>query len=187
MLSRVRLPLRFDPVPLRAEVESLAGDAWVPHFNTRCYTGDWSGVSLRSVGGAATRLYPDLTTDGGYADTELLARCPRLAEVVARFECELMDVRLLRLGPGAAILEHRDHRLGYDDGEVRIHVPITTTGDVEFVHDGETVDMRAGEAWYLDLNLPHAVANRGDAPRVHLVVDCVVNPWLDALRGASSR
>jgi hypothetical protein len=45
--------------------------------------------------------------------------------------------------------------------------------------------MAAGEAWYLDLNLPHSVTNHGPTDRVNLVVDCVVNDWLDALLGAA--
>jgi mannose-6-phosphate isomerase-like protein (cupin superfamily) len=58
-------------------------------------------------------------------------------------------------------------------------VPLTTNPDVEFVHRGERVDMAPGEAWYLNFSEPHRVANRGDTPRVHLLIDCVVNPWLD--------
>jgi hypothetical protein len=38
--------------------------------------------------------------------------------------------------------------------------------------------MRAGEAWYLRLSDPHAVANRGTSDRVHLVLDLVADDWL---------
>jgi hypothetical protein len=38
--------------------------------------------------------------------------------------------------------------------------------------------MKPGEAWYLRLSDPHAVANRGSSDRVHLVLDLVVNDWL---------
>jgi hypothetical protein len=31
---------------------------------------------------------------------------------------------------------------------------------------------------YLNVNLPHRVAHRGAADRIHLVIDCVVNDWL---------
>jgi hypothetical protein len=178
---RVRLPLRFDAAALAAEVDGLPADAWVPHFNNTIYEGDWSGVALRSAGGAPLALYPDPAAEpDDWADTDVLRASRALADAVASFRCPLQSVRLLRLGPGAAIREHRDHRLGYADGEVRIHVPIHTGPDVTFLHDGERVDMAPGEAWYMDLNLPHAVANRGTTPRVHLVVDCVLDAWLDA-------
>jgi aspartyl/asparaginyl beta-hydroxylase (cupin superfamily) len=153
----------------------------VAHFNTAYYDGEWSGVALRSSGGAPLALYPDPSAAADWRDTEVLGRCPALAAAVGSFACELQSVRLLALGPGASIREHRDYRLGYEDGELRVHVPIATSPDVEFLHDGERVEMAAGEAWYLDLNRPHAVANRGARRRVHLVIDCVVNAWLDAL------
>ncbi|MDX6476073.1 MAG: hypothetical protein QOH95_1584 [Gaiellaceae bacterium] len=181
MLSAVRLPLDFDAERLEQDVRALPPGTWVPHFNTSYYEGDWSGVALRSVGGRPEQLYPDPTAEGRYADTENLAACPSLAAAVAAFLCPLQAVRLLRLGPGARVREHRDYRLGFDDGEVRIHVPITTNPDVEFVVDGASIVMAPGESWYVDFNLPHSVANAGAADRVHLVVDCVLNDWLRAL------
>jgi hypothetical protein len=186
MLSRVRLPMTFDPRPLLADVERLDLAEWVPHFNTAYYEGDWSGVALRSVGGRPTQLYPDPAASEPYADTPTLARCPSLRDAIERFECELLSARLLRLGAGASIREHRDHKLGYEDGEIRVHVPLSTSPGVEFLHDGERVEMLPGQAWYLDLNLPHGVANRGASARVHLVIDCVINPWLDRLLAAAS-
>jgi hypothetical protein len=41
--------------------------------------------------------------------------------------------------------------------------------------------MAPGETWYLRLADPHSVANRGPVKRVHLVIDLILNPWLDAL------
>jgi hypothetical protein len=187
VLSAVRLPGRLDAAALEAEVAGLPDDAWVPHFNTAYYEGDWSGVALRSVGGAPAQIYPDPAASEPFADTALLGRCPALAAALAGLECELLAARLLRLGPGARIREHRDHKLGYEDGELRLHAPITTNPGVEFLLEGRPVEMAPGELWYLDLNLPHAVANRGAEARVHLVVDCVVGPWLSAQLEAGAR
>jgi len=185
---RARLPWRFDVAGLRADVDSLDPSDWVPHFNTGYYEGDWSGAALRSVGGQPGRLYPDPTASAAFEDTPLLGRCPNVVAALAAFRCPLLAVRFLRLGPGSRIREHADLDLGFDDGEVRIHVPVTTDPDVEFLHHGQRVDMAEGEAWYLDLNLRHAVVNAGRTARVHLVVDCVVDPWLhDVLRQALAR
>ncbi|MEA2212135.1 MAG: hypothetical protein QOF83_2083 [Solirubrobacteraceae bacterium] len=186
MVSRIQVPLSFDAAALREDVARLDADEWVPHFNTAYYEGDWSGVALRSVGGRPTQLYPDPAASEPYADTPTLQRCPHLAHALGQFQCELLSARLLRLGPKALIREHQDYNLGYDDGEVRIHVPLTTSPEVEFRHAGDRVDMQPGEAWYLDLNLPHAVANHGDTERVHLVIDCVLDSWLDELLAAGS-
>lgn len=186
--DRVRLPLTFDADELRSDLDGIRPDEWMPHFNTGIYEGDWSGISLRAVGGRPDTLYPDPAATDPFADTPMMRRCPALAAAVARFTCPLQAVRLLRLGPGAAIGEHRDFKLGYEDGEVRVHVPLTTSDAVEFVHAGERVQMLPGEAWYLDFNQPHAVANRGTTDRIHLVLDCVVDEWLDGqLSSATGR
>lgn len=179
--DRLLLPLRVDVEPLATEAAALPEEDWVPHFNTAYYSGDWSGVALRAVGGEARRLYPDPAATEPYADTEVLDRCPHLRAFLDRLECEKNAARLLRLGPGARVREHRDYRLGYADGEVRLHVPITTGPGVVFVLSGSEVPMAPGDCWYVDVNCPHSVANDGDAPRVHLVVDCVVDRWVEEM------
>jgi hypothetical protein len=171
------LPLWFDVAALTAEAASLPADEWVPHFNSGYFTGDWSGVALRSVGGHERRLYPDPTATLDYADTPLLGRCPTLRDALATFECPLLAARLLRLGPDSHIREHTDLDLGIDDGEARVHVVLATDDAVTFWLDGEPVPMHTGDAWYLNLNLKHRVANIGTTDRIHLVVDCVVNDW----------
>jgi aspartyl/asparaginyl beta-hydroxylase (cupin superfamily) len=76
--------------------------------------------------------------------------------------------------------QHRDYDLGIEDGHARVHVPIVTNPLVEFYLDEQLVEMREGEAWYLNLNLFHRVENKGSDDRVHLVIDCIVNDWLRA-------
>lgn len=177
-MTAIKLPLEFDADRLAAEVAGLGADEWVPHFNAAYYEGDWSGVSLRSVGGLTKMLFSDPSRKDEFADTELVARFPGLAEAMGRFQCPLEAVRLLRLGPHARIREHQDIDLGYDIGEIRVHVPVTSNPEVAFYLDGERVDMQPGEAWYLELSLPHRVENDGSGDRVHLVVDCLLNDWL---------
>lgn len=181
MLSAIRLPITFDAAALRADIDGLTVDDWIPHFNTFTYEGDWSGVALRSVGGVAKQLYPDPTATEDFADTAYLKSCPGALAALESFDCQLLSARFLKLAAGAIIREHRDLNLGYEDGELRVHVPVRTNPDVEFLLQGRPIEMREGEAWYLDLNLPHAVTNRGESDRVHLVVDCVVNEWVGSL------
>ena len=183
--DRAVLPLKFDVDGMAAEVASISPSAWAPHFNTGTYEGEWSGVALRSMGGKAAQLYPGADANGPFADTELLEALPTHRDALAQFKCPLLAVRLLALAPGAVIKEHRDYRLSWQDGEVRVHVPVLTGDGVEFFLNGLPVEMKAGEAWYLDLSLPHRAANRSNALRVHLVVDCVVDDWLDPLLAAS--
>ena len=184
MLSCIRLPLRFDPAVLRADVDGLSAADWIPHFNTSYYEGDWSGVALRSLGGISGQIYPDPNPTGSWEDTEILARSPALAHAVDAFDCEKLSVRLLRLGPGASVREHTDYHLGFDDGEVRFHVPVTTNPQAEFLLEGRPIPMQPGETWYVDFTLMHSVANHGAEPRVHLLVDCVVNDWIREILAA---
>lgn len=176
--DRVRLPLSFDVAALAAEALALGAEEWVPHFNQDIYEGEWEGVALRSVGGVATQLYPDPAAQAPFADTDTLERCPEHRRALDQFRCPLLAARLLALAPGAVINEHRDYRLGWADGEIRVHIALVTSPEVEFVLDGRRVELTAGQAWYLDLNLPHRVANRSAVNRIHLVVDCVVDEWL---------
>ena len=181
MLKSHRLPLSLDADRLKADLALIQPDEWVPHFNTAYYEGEWSGVALRSVGGRPAQLYPDPTAHGRFADTAILERCAYFQEVLAAFECPLQAVRLLKLRARSSIREHRDYKLGYEDGELRIHIPIVTNPAVAFFLDGERVPMQEGESWYLNLNLPHRVDNQSDTDRVHLVIDCEVNDWLQRL------
>lgn len=176
--DRLRLPFRFDAARLQEDLARMPPASWVPHFNTRYYEGEWSGVPLRSVGGIEGRIYPDPTARESYADTPALERYPAFREVLSTFQCPIGSARLLKLAAGARIREHTDYNLGFDDGEVRLHIPIVTHPDVAFFLTGRRVVLQPGECWYLDFNLPHRVENPSDVDRVHLVLDCRVDDWL---------
>jgi hypothetical protein len=177
MQDTVRLNWKFDASRLQHELNGILPSEYIPHFNTRYYQGDWSVVPLRSVGGSATQIYPDPTSQH-FADTPLLERCSYAKSILSSLQCSLTAVRFLRLAAGSTIREHRDYNLSIDDGEIRLHVPVITNPDVEFILAGKRIEMREGECWYLNFNLLHSVANRGNTDRIHLVIDCVVNEWL---------
>ena len=179
MVRPFKLPLAFDAAMLREEVSRLAPEEWSAHFNTRQYEGNWSGVPLRTTPGARLPLYPD-PSGTEFEDLPVLDRCPYAREVLSAFECPLTFVRFLKLAPGSNILEHRDHCLSYEDGEVRLHIPVQTNEQVEFVVDGTALPLREGECWYINFNLPHRIRNGGETDRIHLVIDCKLDAWLDA-------
>jgi hypothetical protein len=181
MINYYRLPFYFDPNRLKADLGQIEPDEWARHFNTAYYEGEWSGVSLRSVGGVKDQLYPDPTAEGRFADTPLLARCPYFQEVLVALPFPKDAVRLLKLQAGSNILEHRDYKLGYEDGFIRLHLPIETNRDVAFYLDGQRVDMQPGECWYLNFNLPHRVENHSATDRIHLVIDGAVNEWVQTI------
>lgn len=179
MIFALKLPFYFDPQSLKNDLSKFGVEHWTPHFNTQYYEGDWSGIALRSVPDARLGgLYPDPAAAEGYEDTAHLLRCDYLPEVLQTFQCAMESVRLLRLGAQARIREHRDYKMSLEDGIARFHIPIVTNPQVKFYLDRKIVEMKEGEAWYLNLNLPHSVVNHGSNTRVHLVFDCVVNDWL---------
>jgi hypothetical protein len=181
--DRLRLPLDFEPQRLAADMAAVASAGWTAHFVTQNYEGDWSVMPLRGPAGArhpVQMIYSDpACTD--FADTPLLAATPYFRDLLGQFACPLLAVRLMRLAPGSVIKEHRDHDLAFEDGTVRIHVPVVTHDGVDFRLNGRQCVMPAGSAWYLRLSDPHSVANRGPTDRIHLVIDATVNGWVEAL------
>lgn len=174
----LKLPFHFDPERLRADLAVVRPNEWIPHINRKHYDGQWSGAALRSIGGAADNIVPDAPDLSAFRDTELLRRCGYFREVLATFKCPLQSVRLLRLHAGSNIAEHVDRALDFEDGEVRIHIPIATNDRVRFFLDGSRLVMAPGECWYTNVNLPHSVQNDSSEDRIHLVLDCRVNDWL---------
>ena len=181
--DRIRLPFDFDPVPLSADLGQFAEHEWTSHFVRDNYQGDWSALPLRCAAGEThpkRMIYTGLT-DRPHVDTPLLDRAPTFRQALARFECPLRSVRLMRLGPGSLIREHFDPDLDAAEGSARLHVPVTSNEGVEFRLNRVPVEMAPGSVWYLRLADPHSVDNRGSTDRIHLVIDAVVNDWLDGM------
>ena len=57
----------------------------------------------------------------------------------------------------------------------RIHVPITSNDHVFFWVGGEQKVMRPGEMWEINNATVHAVDNRSDEDRIHMIIDWVPN------------
>ncbi len=181
--DRLRLPLEFEPARLAADMANFSSTQWIEHFVRQNYDGDWSVIALRGPAGAThpvQMIYSD-PSRSDFEDTPMLAGSPYFRQVLSRFACPLHAVRLMRLTPGSVIKPHHDNDLSFEQGMVRIHIPVVTNDEVDFRLNGTRIEMPAGSAWYLRLSDPHSVANRGAADRVHLVIDAVVNDWVAAL------
>src|SRR5262245_43214254 len=183
----LRLPFRFDVDLLQRDLDTcLSSSDWASHVNTRDYSGEWTGIALRSNTGHASDIVARPSSEG-YRDTALLARCPYFHHVLQQFECDIESARLLRLVAGSRINQHRDRNECYASGAFRLHVPVQTNPLVSFRVDGCVVPMKSGECWYADVDRPHDVANESSSDRIHLVVDCCRNAWSDdVFRAAGS-
>lgn len=181
LITHCRLPLSFDAVGLAADLHIAESESWIRHFVTQDYSGDWTALPLRSVAGSMQDIHAHPCPVEAYKATPLLLRCPYFQRVLEAFNCPMTSARLMRLGPGSEIKQHRDHGSGYEFGDLRLHIPILTSPEVAFYLDEQQVRMLPGECWYLNFSLPHRVINTGTTARVHLVIDCQLNPWLDAM------
>ncbi len=185
--DRIKLPFAFDPDRLCADLDAVDRD-WIDHLVKQNYEGNWSVLPLRHTAGATHPVMMIYSDPSGteFVDGPLLAHTPYFREVLAAFRCPLTVVRLMRLTPGSVIKPHYDHDLAAEHGAARLHIPITTNPDVEFLLNGTPVTMAPGEAWYLRLMDTHSVVNRGTSDRVHLVIDAVVDDWLSEMLAASA-
>lgn len=175
----LRLPFQFDVAHLRESLAQIRDEEWVAHPNTGDYEGEWRCVPLRSVDGRPDHI---LSLSGmDYADCAILDRCPFFREVIDSFRCDKTSVRLMSMEAGGRIRVHRDHGTAFEDGLARLHVPIVTAPEVLFTIGDERVHFDAGHTWYLNADCPHGVRNDSRGPRVHLMLDCIVNPWLTQL------
>ena len=181
LIRSIKFPIVFDTEKLKKDLSLIMNKNWVDHYNTNDYTGKWTSVALMSKDGKSESIYAFSSGNDEIKNTEILDSCTYFKEVLDGFLFEKTAVRLLQLAVGAEIKPHSDHCLGYEDGSFRLHIPIITNPDVEFILDGKRLIMNEGECWYIDANFEHSVANRGQQDRIHLVIDGVRNDWTDEL------
>lgn len=181
IIKYLKLPFLFDTGLLQQEVNALSAMQWLPHYQVKHYEGEWTAIPLRSIGGKADDVFISPTDNRDYRDTVFLESSPYLQQVLQSFQCTLQAVRLLKLNAGSIIKEHRDAELNFESGEIRLHIPVCTHPDVEFLLDKERIAPQEGECWYMNFNLPHSIQNNSSINRIHLVIDAVVNDWVKEL------
>jgi len=182
MLKAIRMGLTYDVARLVHDLtvaESVKND-WMQQtvIDKTDFHKNWTILALRSRGGS-------INDDGSiwtnsiesFLDTPILARTPYFKEVLSSIPCKLMSARLSSLLPGGSIGEHEDSGLKRP-GSARLHVPICTNDQVQFVIGGREVKCLPGELWWGNFGLAHSVKNCGVTRRVHLLIDAVVNEEL---------
>ena len=183
----VKLMCAFGPVEL-AEMQRVLQKneiAWQEHVNRNAYDGKWDVLPLRCMkkhrhAHQALQSFNIEDVDDGeeWDDLAMLDQFPAIKQCLECIECPIKSVRLMRLHPRSNILPHRDACLGIQYSELRLHIPIILSDNVEFFVDGERIAMSAGELWYIASDREHWVNNNSDQLRIHLVIDCRVNDWV---------
>lgn len=181
LVRTIKFPFIFDTKRLKSDVQKVLKQKWTDHYNKNGYSGKWTSIALMAKGGKSNEIYASSNNSEPIINTEILEDCYYFKEILESFLFEKTAVRLLQLAVGAEIKPHTDNCLGYEDGSFRLHIPIITNNEVEFILDGNRVIMNEGECWYIDANFVHSVANRGAQNRIHLVIDGLRNEWTDQL------
>lgn len=83
---------------------------------------------------------------------------------------QVLRAMMTRLPPGGRIARHRDSHPSFAIAH-RIHVPLQTNPQVEFIVGNEIVPPRAHFAFELNNRVEHQVFNRGDQARIHFIFD----------------
>lgn len=181
LIKHLQFPMTFDRDRLKADLDRVLRENWVAHYNSGAYSGNWTSIALLSAGGDSQHINALPTDKQPVIETEIMRDCAYFREVLDQFAFPKTTARLLCLEVGAEIKPHRDYCLGYEDGVFRMHIPIVTNPDVEFLLAGERLIMEEGTCWYINANEEHSVANRGTENRIHLVIDGERNAWTDQL------
>jgi hypothetical protein len=172
----LKLPIRFDPDALAAEVRALPNWAWSAHPTG--FVGN-EGVRLVSPGGQQSDEF-----SGPMGPTKQLELCPYIQEIMGEIGGVWGRSRLMGLAAGADVPSHIDTHY-YWRTHLRLHIPVITNPGVLFTCGDETVHMAAGECWAFDSFRRHRVENKGAEQRIHLVLDTVGGGNLPALIAAA--
>lgn len=65
--------------------------------------------------------------------------------------------------PGTKLITHQDA-----SDKLRIHIPIITNNNSNWIIDGEEFHMEPGWAYLVNTTLPHSVENKGSTLRIHI-------------------
>ena len=77
-----------------------------------------------------------------------------------------------KLLAGGKITPHHDMHPSFHAGH-RIHIPITTNARVRFMIDGRPYQFKVGEAYEINNQMTHSVANKGGEDRITFIFDYV--------------
>jgi len=150
----------YDALPLRAPAHMVDPKLPFPEPSGDCADGSW--------------------TD--WLDTDLLKGSNYISEVIDNFKenTTVNLVRILRLSAYSEVKEHTDPTLALEEEKsmIRLTIPVTENPECDFYLNGQVVPMKFGECWYLKLNDPHKIINRGNTERINMTIDMIPNDWI---------
>ncbi|MGO2127425.1 MAG: aspartyl/asparaginyl beta-hydroxylase domain-containing protein [Pseudoalteromonas prydzensis] len=189
-VAYAQLSIPFGEFKLAEDLLVAEQCCWVDHVNENDYQGKWDVLPLNVpkeyVDGHPILQSFMLEPECAWVNGPNLTYLPAFKSLLGSLKCDILSARLMRLHPHSSIKPHRDIGLSIEkSAQVRIHFCLACSADVEFCVDGQQVPMVANTCWYINADAVHSVKNKGQLPRINLVVDCVANQWIYNLLGAS--
>ena len=178
-MNSLKLPFQFDVAKIKEELAQFTkadySDIYNPSVTLETL---WLKHFIEPVGGPHELVK--------FVPNEALKKCPYMLSIFETFKCRVETFRIHTLDPGASIKPHIDSGYSFEQGKIRLHIPIQTNEQVEILLWDEPVKMKEGECWYCNFNIRHEVHNHSDQARVHIILDCLVNEWLEDIFSAAA-
>ena len=135
-----------------------------------------SMVPLFNKSGDASQI---LIEECNAVPTSEMEKLPIMHSFLNRSGLSLLLVRLIKLAPGARVIEHLDYCDLYGPEKVRLHIPIVTAPDCRAFFQGRAVHLKPDAIWMFRPNSSvHAYLN-GNITRLHLIIDAYVDDKLN--------
>lgn len=84
-------------------------------------------------------------------------------ELIKSLPCRSKKWLITEHAPGTHLITHQD-----SPDKIRIHIPIFTNNNSNWIIDKEQIYMEPGFAYLVNTTLPHSVKNEGNTVRIHL-------------------
>ncbi|MFM7433941.1 MAG: aspartyl/asparaginyl beta-hydroxylase domain-containing protein [Gammaproteobacteria bacterium] len=130
-------------------------------------------------------IYLLMTVGGPLAPTRELAGWAPLQQAFAPIAARIaefyprpgrvLNAQVALLGPGLDIPEHVDFGPTLEATH-RVHVPLETHPEVQFIVEDQNIALQVGEAYELDNMRRHRVFNPSPFRRIHIIVDYYEEP-----------
>mgnify|MGYP000094082990 CR=1 FL=1 len=172
-------------------LDSLTYSAVKTKYNAK---GDWDAISIKGYSDDINNILKPGVLKSDVEDKPLrwtsLYEEPALLplkEILSHIPAEFERVRVMRLKAGTTIKKHTDKvDKEIKQGKiVRLHVPLRTSKNVYFYlwekKQEHVFHLDVGKYYFVDVTAAHAVHNKADFDRLHLVIDCYNNPRLENL------
>ena len=175
----------FDVEALRKKIEEIPAGRWLESGRERLFAVHKDTQSVLLV------LFEDFKhekPDFLEFYFELQNELKPLVDYVAGYYQNngfIVRLVLAKLLAGGKIPHHTDAGFSLLNCH-RVHIPIITNDEVAFFVGGEEKNMQLGEFWEINNSVDHAVENRSDEDRIHIIIDWMPNyagrPQEEALR-----